>query len=81
MVEVLFSLGDWKIKRDTEYPHLKDRDFAYYATHNCTEPSAAYYELSWFISDDEEGKLSTCYHCDKAVPDEVQGLLRLLVSF
>lgn len=73
MVEVLFSLGDWEIHKEQG---STEEDI--WAAHSCTTVSDEYGTLSWFIFDDPDPNgCSVCYHCEKPVPDEVQGLVHL----
>ncbi|KKN92284.1 hypothetical protein LCGC14_0207750 [marine sediment metagenome] len=79
----LFTLGNWNIINNEE-EHL----FEYYANHKCdlkvyskvrklskntTVRPGSY---AWFTSDDP----CVCYYCEEPVPDEIQGLMVLLMA-
>lgn len=71
MYKVLFTLGDWTIRRmdrDTQ------SDLKYHACHICD--GVAEESLSWFVCDDHD----KCYGCDEPVPEEIQALLIMLVG-
>lgn len=66
MYEDLFTLDDWKV-RGTEFPKR------YHASHTACSTGGS---LSWIIEDSS----AVCVHCGTPVPDEIQGLILMLVN-
>jgi hypothetical protein len=71
MVDVLFSLGDWRIKRTKRDDLRGNLIWRYYACHWCSYEAIG----SWWI--DEQ---PVCGVCKEPVPDEIQGLLQMILT-
>ena len=74
MYEVIFSLGDWKLRTMRfEKVQYKAKPLKYVVAHRCSIQST--YQLAWLTTDNE----AVCCGCKTAVPDEIQTLMVLLV--
>ncbi len=70
---VLFEYGGWIIRQQTVFSFSLN---AINAKHtDCTSPQSEDKVPSWF-----HNELPVCSVCDEAVPDEVQGIMQMLIA-